>query len=584
MACIRDLCSTSLGTTARWQLICPAPGLEQAARFKLLSASSGAKIQLGMNPRPIALTVALLALTSTLLAASDKPNTLTAQEQAAGWQLLFDGQSLAGWRPYKPPEGKAGIGAGWKVVDGLLKKLDGVKGGDIITEKKFEDFELTWEWRIEKGANNGVKYFVTEERPGAPGHEYQMLDDEAEAWSKIPAKDKTASFYQVLPPAADKGYKPAGEWNSSRILVKGNHVEHWLNGKKAVEYELGSEAVKAAIANSKFKKYPDFGQKIRGHIMLTDHQSEAWFRNIKLRELVANAGDKIPSSAFGWEAMPNNTGLALMNKAASLPVWRAVCDPAQPKPYIYPLATLDGTELTANAPADHVWHHSLWFAWKYINGINYWEVDPKTGLSAGRTIIKSASFRHSDDLSARVEMAIEYAPPGQPPVLRESRVMEFTAPRANGAYAIDWDSQFTVGETNITLDRTPPKAQSGGYAGLSLRFPKGTKGWNFLTSEGAHSAADGNGKPARWVDFSGPTAKGTLAGITVFDHPANPRHPTAWYLNESHPYFSPALIYQEPMTLKAGAKMRLRYRVLVHEGPADRSALNAEFDDFARRP
>jgi len=162
--------------------------------------------------------------------------------------------------------------------------------------------------------------------------------------------------------------------------------------------------------------------------------------------------------------------------------------------------------------------------------------------------------------------------------------MEFTAPRANRAYAIDWDAKFTVGGADITLERTPPKAQSGGYAGLSLRFPKGTTGWNFLTSEGAQSAADGNGKPARWVDFCGPTKKGPVAGITVFDHPANPRHPTAWYLNASHPYFSPALIYGEPMTLKAGATMRLRYRVLVHAGSADKAALNAEFDDFARRP
>jgi len=569
--------------TAAAGLAVRARRLEHAARFKLLPASSGAKIPLAMNQRYIALTAALVTLTSTLIFAADQPNTLTAQERDAGWQLLFDGQSLAGWRAYNSPEGKAGIGAGWKVEGGLLKKLDKVRGGDIITEKKFEDFELTWEWRIEKGGNNGVKYFVTEERPAAPGHEYQMLDDDAEAWTKIPAKDKTASFYQVLPPAADKGYKPAGEWNSSRILVKGNHVEHWLNGKKTVEYELGSQAVKAAIADSKFKKYPDFGQKIRGHIMLTDHGSAAWFRNIKVRELAANVGGQVSPSAFGWEEMPNNAGLALINKAAALPVWRAVCDPAQPKPYIYPLATLDGTGLTANAPADHVWHHSLWFAWKYINGINYWEMD-KTGLSAGRTIIKSASFRKGDDFSARVEMAIEYAPPGQPPVLRESRVMEFSAPRANGAYAIDWDSKFTVGEADITLERTPPKAQSGGYAGLSLRFPKGTTGWNFLTSEGAQSAADGNGKRARWVDFSGPTRKGPVAGITVFDHPANPRHPTAWYLNASHPYFSPALIYAEPMTLKAGATMRLRYRVLVHAGPADQSALKAEFDDFARRP
>jgi hypothetical protein len=251
----------------------------------LLPARSGAKIQLAMNQRHIALTAALVALTSTLLFAADQPNTLTAQERDAGWQLLFDGQSLAGWRPYNPPEGKAGIGAGWKVEDGLLKKLNGVKGGDIITEKKFEDFELTWEWRIEKGGNNGVKYFVTEERPGAPGHEYQMLDDEAEAWSKIPAKDKTASFYQVLPPAADNGYQPAGEWNSSRILVKGNHVEHWLNGTKVLDYELGSREILAAVAKGKFKNAPGFGTKITGRIMLTDHIEETWFHNVRIREL-----------------------------------------------------------------------------------------------------------------------------------------------------------------------------------------------------------------------------------------------------------------------------------------------------------
>ena len=537
-----------------------------------------------MRLNSLALAGALLALTSTPLPAADSANTLTPQEEAAGWQLLFDGQSLAGWRAYKAPEGKTGIGPGWKVEDGTLKKLEGVKGGDLITEKKFNDFELTWEWRIEKGGNNGVKYFVTEDRPAAPGHEYQMLDDDAPQWSKIPAKDKTASFYQVLPPVADKGYQAAGEWNRSRLLVQGNHVEHWLNGKKAIEYDLGSPAVKAGIAESKFKKYPDFGQKINGHIMLTDHQSAAWFRNLKLRELPAGAAGPASTAAYAWEMLPNHTGLALLNKTTSRPVWRAVCDPAQPKPYIFPLATLDGTPLTANSPADHIWHHSLWFAWKYINGLNYWEVDPKTGLSAGRTVIKSASFHPADDHSARVDMAIEYAPPGQPPVLRESRIMRFSAPRPSGAYAIHWDSTFTVGDADITLERTPPKAQSGGYAGLSLRFPKGTTGWSFLTSEGAHSAADGNGKPARWVDFSGPTTNGPVAGIAVFDFPANPRYPTAWYLNESHPYFSPALIYKEPMTLKAGATLRLRYRILVHAGPGDSSALNAESDDFAKQP
>jgi len=112
-----------------------------------------------------------------------------------------------------------------------------------------------------------------------------MLDDTSAKWAKLPAKDHTAAFYQVLPPVKDKGYRPAGEWNQSRILVRGNHVEHWLDGSKAIEYELGSEAVKAAVAASKFKKYPDFGEKLNGHIMLTDHGDEAWFRNIKIRRI-----------------------------------------------------------------------------------------------------------------------------------------------------------------------------------------------------------------------------------------------------------------------------------------------------------
>ncbi|MCX6876006.1 MAG: PmoA family protein [Verrucomicrobia bacterium] len=290
------------------------------------------------------------------------------------------------------------------------------------------------------------------------------------------------------------------------------------------------------------------------------------------------------AARFRWDLMPNDAGVALVNQASGLPVWRAGCDPQQPQPYIYPLATLGGVELTANSPADHVWHHSLWFAWKYINGVNYWETDPQTGKSEGSTLIKSTKIQCGDDFSARVELAIEYAPPGKPPVLRESRVLAFGAPRADGSYVIDWDATFTVGETGIILDRTPPQGASGGYAGLSLRFPKGIKGWNFLTSEGAASAATGNGQPACWADFSGPTRTGPVAGITVFDHPANPRHPTRWYLNAEHPYFSPALIYREPMTLKSGATMRLRYRVLVHEGLGEIPKLDAEFNNFVKPP
>jgi hypothetical protein len=228
-----------------------------------------------MNMRWIA--AAALVAAGTALAAEQ---TNTAGQADGGWTELFDGKSAAGWRPYG---GKGAIGEGWKVEEGILKKLAGKKGGDLVSEKKYGDFELYWEWRVAPGANNGVKYLVTEDQPGAPGHEYQMIDDLSEKWSKLAPKDKTASFYDVLPPAADKPLKPAGEWNQSRIVVRGRQVEHWLNGAQVLTYELESEPVKAALAKSKFAKFPDFGKKIDGHIMLTDHGDEAWYRVIRIR-------------------------------------------------------------------------------------------------------------------------------------------------------------------------------------------------------------------------------------------------------------------------------------------------------------
>ena len=227
----------------------------------------------------------LLALAAWLpLGRAAELNQLTAAEKAAGWKLLFDGASTKGWRAYKKNSFPA---KGWKVEDGILKKVAGETGGDIITESKFDNFDLQWEWRIAEKGNNGIKYLVTEERSSAPGHEYQMLDDAGHPDGKVGPKRQTASFYDVLPPAADKKLNPPGEWNSSRVLIQGNHVEHWLNGAKVLEYELGSEAVLAAVQQSKFKTAKGFGTKITGHILLTDHHDECWFRNLKIRELPA---------------------------------------------------------------------------------------------------------------------------------------------------------------------------------------------------------------------------------------------------------------------------------------------------------
>jgi hypothetical protein len=230
-----------------------------------------------MNPRPF-LAFFLLTASAVLSPAAD--NKLSAAEKAAGWELLFDGKTLEGWRTYaNRPAG------GWEVVDGTLHAIAKVKGSELITVKKYRDFEFSWEWKLPPAGNNGVKYFVTEARTKSPGHEYQMLDDIGHPDGKIGAHRQTASFYEVLAPAADKPLRKPGEWNQSRIIVKGKTVEHWLNGKNVLTYELGSEAVKAGIAKSKFKNDAGFGDKIDGHIMLTYHQDDCWYRNIKIREI-----------------------------------------------------------------------------------------------------------------------------------------------------------------------------------------------------------------------------------------------------------------------------------------------------------
>jgi len=232
--------------------------------------------------RTIILPLALIILAGLSAAADKNPNNLTKKEKAQGWRLLFNGTSLEGWRGYRMPGLPEG---GWEIKDGLLKTVPKAKGRELITVQKFKDFEFSWEWSIAPAGNNGIKYFVTEDRPAAPGHEYQMIDDARNEDCKVGPQRTTASFYDVLPPAPNKPTRPAGKWNQSRVIVRGNHVEHWLNGKKVLEYELGSDRVKEGLAKSKFKTFADFGTKIQGHIMLTYHNDECWYRNLKVRDL-----------------------------------------------------------------------------------------------------------------------------------------------------------------------------------------------------------------------------------------------------------------------------------------------------------
>ena len=220
-------------------------------------------------------------------------NTLTAAEKAAGWKLLFDGKTTAGWRGAYKPDFPA---TGWAIEDGCLKVQPGSGGeggsggGDIVTAKQYGNFELQLDWRLSPGGNSGIKYFVSENLPkpsgSAIGLEMQVLDDEnhPDAKAGISGNRTAGALYDLIAPQT-KAARPIGEFNQARLLVQGNHVEHWLNGVKVVEYELRSPELRALIAKSKYKSFAGFGEAKQGHILLQDHGNEVWFRNIKIREL-----------------------------------------------------------------------------------------------------------------------------------------------------------------------------------------------------------------------------------------------------------------------------------------------------------
>lgn len=255
------------------------------------------------------------------------------------------------------------------------------------------------------------------------------------------------------------------------------------------------------------------------------------------------------------------------------------------KPYFHPLALPGGASLTEHRPADHPWHFGLWFSWKYINGINYWEEDRATGLPAGRTTWAPAEIETRPDGSARIALAMTYAPPDAEPVLTERRRLAISAPGENGAYWIDWTSAFTAGAAPVKLTVTPvnPARTSGGYAGLMFRAAHALKAWQVMDTEGRSGLA-ANGERAAGLDFSGELA-GAPAGIAFLDHPSNPRHPTPWFLrlDEKAPYglTGPAHLFYEPLTMAAGETLTFRYRIHIHPGRWAADALRAKAETFA---
>jgi type 1 glutamine amidotransferase len=339
--------------------------------------------------------------------------------------------------------------------------------------------------------------------------------------------------------------------------------------------------------------------KGRSLTILLGHDAEAMdnpgFRTLLLRAVEwAAMGHVLSSNAQGttgpwrWES---EDGASLELVGPGGPLWKFLYGAGLDVPYFHPLRTVDGQVLTWDRPPDHLWHHGLWFSWKFINKVNYWELDAKTGRPAGKTSWSNVRISTGKDLKARIDMDLAYRPVGEGvPVLTEERTIEVTPPDGEGVYAIDWTCAFKA-DAEVVLDRTPLPGEPGGqvwggYSGLSLRLAQDLTDREPMTSDGpvaSWSEDRYRGRHAA-VDYSG-LVDGRPVGIAILDHPGNPRSPSPWYVIRSAEmsFFTPALLCYGPLALHPGETLVLRYRVIVHPGRWDAKRLRTEVAKFSGR-
>lgn len=268
----------------------------------------------------------------TVLPKSDTPNTLTRAQAADGWKLLFDGETSRGWRSARAENFPV---EGWTIADGMLivsenGGAESTHGGDIITVDQYENFWFSADFKITPGANSGIKYFV---RPdlyevgdaSAIGCEFQVLDDELHPDAKLgTAGNRTlGSLYDLI--TADKSEAPFDKegWNTAWVFVNGNHVEHWLNGVKVVEYERNCQVFNSLVACSKYKNWANFGNHTRGHILLQEHGSQVFYRNVMIKELPATVVTEPETEAL---VGPDNSTPNTLTDADAAAGWALLWD------------------------------------------------------------------------------------------------------------------------------------------------------------------------------------------------------------------------------------------------------------------
>ena len=291
--------------------------------------------------------------------------------------------------------------------------------------------------------------------------------------------------------------------------------------------------------------------------------------------------------AYTWEE--SDTTLRLI-KDKTL-IWQYNFNTRKGKPFFHPL-NVNSLTLSCESPSDHTWHLGLWFSWKFINGLNYWEYKnefstEKTGFqSEGLTQIKDLKFKKNNDFSTNIEMVIQYAPnvKGAEPVMEENRSILVSAPLPDGSYYMDYDLRFMALENEVLLDRTPLPGEEGGqswggYAGMSIRFNQQLEGPAHIIPEGILS---GDKNDFMYMGFNGQTSG--EAGLSIFRHPDYSTEATSWYFitNPSVPffYFSPSALYDHSYLLKPKEPLELKYRIWILAGKVDAQNLNEKYENY----
>lgn len=287
---------------------------------------------------------------------------------------------------------------------------------------------------------------------------------------------------------------------------------------------------------------------------------------------------------YSWIETDSSVALLVNSKI----IWQLNHTSPNGKPYFYPLNTTKGHNLVWLRPDDHPWHYGLWFSWKYINKINYWEEDRQTRISEGKQVVKKVKVKLSKDFSAKITFQIAYLANDGSNSLKEKRILNISPPDTNGNYYIDWSFNFKAKKRSITLDRTLPEKLGGqvygGYAGLSYRASPDLTDHKYLDSENWTLDKEelvGHGKVAKWMDLTGTVDKiGVKSGVTMFNHPHNGDTPWYVYKQGAFAFFNAGLLFNDVKEIKPKIPLKLRYRVLIHASQLSRAEINEYYRNY----